>query len=97
MRRHDEANPDDLEMSLPFHTLVAASLQRRGKILSVSRKSAEPSRRRRGARPCAASARVRRRRLRMVVSARSSGRGGGGAAGLGVGSTSAGGAPPSLL
>ena len=39
MRRHDEANRDDLEMSLPFHTLVAASLQRRGKILSEIRRA----------------------------------------------------------
>ena len=47
MRRHDEANPDDLEMSLPFHTLVAASLQRRGKILSEVRRASRRRRRRR--------------------------------------------------
>ena len=43
MRRHDEANPDDLEMSLPFHTLVAASLQRRGKVASCVLKNVQSS------------------------------------------------------
>ena len=39
MRRHDEANRGEDDNDLPFHTLVAASLQRRGKILSEIRRA----------------------------------------------------------